>query len=115
WVKTERAASRADKRQVKAVETIVAKARTKDRLPAFSKLVTNDDGEMRIIADPPLIVPLEDVVTDAHEIRNTEETMRGILASYRSTLLVARHPLEEYRYVHMARKVVGVGSVGTRA
>ncbi|SDG62595.1 DUF2252 domain-containing protein [Microbacterium pygmaeum] len=115
WVKAERAASRADKRQVKAVETIVAKARTKDRLRAFSKLVTNDDGEMRIIADPPLIVPVEDVVTDAHEIRNTEATMRGILASYRSTLLVARHPLAEYRYVHMARKVVGVGSVGTRA
>jgi uncharacterized protein (DUF2252 family) len=115
WVKTERDAARADKRQVKAVETIVAKARTKDRLRAFSKLVTSESGSMRIIADPPLIVPVEDVLTDEHEVVDTEEAMRAILASYRSTLLVARHPLAEYTYVHMARKVVGVGSVGTRA
>lgn len=115
WVKTERAASRADKRQEKAVAMIVAKARTKDRLRAFSKLVTNESGALRIIADPPLIVPVEDVLADRGEVQDTEETMRRILDSYRSTLLVARHPLAEYTYAHMARKVVGVGSVGTRA
>jgi len=116
WLREEKAAGSAEKRQVKGFDSIVAKALTKDRLKAFSKLVATEDGEMRIIADPPLIVPVEDLVTDGRSVEQIEDWMRDLLASYQRTLLTPRHhPLAEYRYVHMARKVVGVGSVGTRA
>ena len=71
---------------------------------------------MRIIADPPLIVPVEDLVTDGRSAEQIEDWMRDLLASYQRTLhSPEHHPLSEYTYVHMARKVVGVGSVGTRA
>jgi uncharacterized protein (DUF2252 family) len=116
WLEGEREAARAGKRQIKTFDAVVAKSLTKDRMQAFSKLVATEDGRMRIIADPPLIVPVEDLLTDDHGIRNAEEAMREILAAYQRTLLpAARRPLSEYTYVHMARKVVGVGSVGTRA
>jgi len=115
WVRDEREAERAGKRQVKGFDKIVAKARTKDSLQAFSKLVRKVDGKLRIAADPPLIVPVEDVVGDERSVEETEAVMRAILAEYQTTLLTERHPLSEYTYVHMARKVVGVGSVGTRA
>ena len=115
WVRDERKAEHAGKRQVKGVDAIVAKARTRDRMHAFSKLVTTVDGKLRIIADPPLIVPVEDVVGDELNVKETEALMRSLLAEYQSTLQTERHPVSEYTYVHMARKVVGVGSVGTRA
>ncbi|RLQ86510.1 DUF2252 domain-containing protein [Mycetocola zhadangensis] len=115
WLRDERKASRAGKRQVEGFDTVVAKARTRDRMKAFSKLVARVDGKLRIIADPPLIVPVEDVVGDERSAEETEALMRLLLAQYQTTLLTERHPLSEYTYVHMARKVVGVGSVGTRA
>ncbi|GAA1962051.1 DUF2252 domain-containing protein [Microbacterium deminutum] len=115
WVRDERTAAHAGKRQVKGFDAVVAKARTKDRLKAFSKLATRVDGKLRIIADPPLIVPVEDVVGDDRTAEELEATIRELLAEYQTTLLIERHPLSEYTYVHMARKVVGVGSVGTRA
>ena len=115
WLRDERKAEHAGKRQVKGFDAIVAKARTKDRMKAFSKLVSAVDGKLRIIADPPLVVPVEDVVGDERSAEETEALMRSLLAQYQRTLLTERHPLSEYTYVHMARKVVGVGSVGTRA
>ncbi|MFB9644279.1 DUF2252 domain-containing protein [Microbacterium terregens] len=115
WLHDERQAERAAKRQVKTFDAVVAKALTKDSMQAFAKLVTTDGGQMRIIGDPPLIVPVEDLLDDT-DIDDPEKAAREILASYRNTLFAsARHPLSEYTYVHMARKVVGVGSVGTRA
>jgi uncharacterized protein (DUF2252 family) len=84
-------------------------------MQAFSKLVSTEDGRMRIIADPPLIVPVEDLFPDGIGAQDTVSGMQAILAGYRSTLITANHPLAEFSYVHMARKVVGVGSVGTRA
>ncbi len=66
-------------------------------------------------ADPPLIVPVEDLFPDGVGAQDTVDGMRDILAAYRSTLTTPNHPLDEFSYVHMARKVVGVGSVGTRA
>ncbi|HEX5856631.1 MAG TPA: DUF2252 domain-containing protein [Microbacterium sp.] len=115
WLRDEKAAGSAQKRQVKGFDSIVAKALTKDRMRAFSKLVTNDDGRLRIISDPPLIVPVEDIVGSAQTAEQIEQSMLDILESYQHTLPTQRHPLPEYSYVHMARKVVGVGSVGTRA
>jgi Uncharacterized protein conserved in bacteria (DUF2252) len=93
----------------------VAKARSKDRLKAFAKLTEVVDGEPRIASDPPLIVPIEDAVPVAEHHR-LDEFVRDVVRSYGQTLVPDRRRLlERYRYVHAARKVVGVGSVGTRA
>ena len=71
----------------------------------------------RIIADPPLIVPIEDLLPPGPAARRgRERSCGGMIRSYRRTLETdRRHLLEEFEFVHMARKVVGVGSVGTRA
>ena len=73
------------------------------------------DGELRIISDPPLIVPAEELMPAA-DSRELKETIAKLLGSYRSTLQGDRqHLLSGYRFRDLARKVVGVGSVGTRA
>jgi uncharacterized protein (DUF2252 family) len=96
-------------------EALIAKARTKDSLRAFDKLTEVVDGEPRIAADPPLIVPIEDLAVGRTRDEILDE-LRGMLRDYRRTLQTDRRKLlEQYRFVHMARKVVGVGSVGTRA
>jgi uncharacterized protein (DUF2252 family) len=93
----------------------VAKARTKDSMRAFSKLTGVVDGKQRIIADPPLIVPIEHLAPDG-EGSAIEDEIKGLLRAYRATLPRDRRRLSEsFRYGHLARKVVGVGSVGTRA
>jgi uncharacterized protein (DUF2252 family) len=104
--------STASAKRRKLMEKNLAKARAKDSLRAFSKLTTTVDGEPRIISDPPLIVPIEDLAGG----RDIEEFARAVTRGYRRTLQGDRkHLLERFRYVHAARKVVGVGSVGTRA
>jgi uncharacterized protein (DUF2252 family) len=93
----------------------VAKAQGKDRLKAFSKLTHEVDGRLRIINDPPSLMPLDDLVSP-EEARTIDERIRVILRSYRETLSPDRRVLfDTYEYVHAAVKVVGVGSVGTRA
>ena len=104
--------SAASAKRRKVMEKNLAKTRAKDSLRAFSKLTTIVDGEPRIVSDPPLIVPVEDLA----EGRDIEEFARSVNRGYRRTLQGDRkHLLERFRYVHAARKVVGVGSVGTRA
>jgi uncharacterized protein (DUF2252 family) len=111
----ERAAGKLSAEQIERFERNVAKARSKDSLKAFAKLTEIVDGERRITGDPPLIVPIEDVVPPAEHHR-VDDYLRGIIRSYRRTLTADRRRLlERFRYVHSARKVVGVGSVGTRA
>ena len=103
-----------DKR-VKAVESTLAKARTRDSVQAFAKFATEVDGEPRIVSDPPLIVPIEELLPDDDRKEVTAE-LAMLLRTYRKTLESdKRHLLEQFRFVHLARKVVGVGSVGTRA
>ncbi len=93
----------------------LAKARTRDNLQAFAKLTTVVDGHARIISDPPLIVPVAELFQGA-DAGLLHERLAQLLAAYRHTLPHDRkHLLQEYRLVDMARKVVGVGSVGTRA
>jgi uncharacterized protein (DUF2252 family) len=102
-------------RERKQFERNVAKARAKDSMKAFSKLVQIVDGRPRLIGDPPLIVPIQDLFADLgyHEV---EEQMQALLRTYRRTLQGDhRHLLERFNYADAARKVVGVGSVGTRA
>ena len=107
--------STATAKRRKLMEKNLAKTRAKDSLRAFSKLTTIVDGERRIASDPPLIVPIEDLAGSSdHEaiVEFAQDVTRG----YRRTLQGdRRHLLERFRYVHGARKVVGVGSVGTRA
>ena len=94
---------------------LVAKAQTKDSHRALDKLTHVVDGERRIISDPPLIVPLDELFPEV-EFEQVEKMFRDLLRRYRQSLSTdRRHLLEAYRFSQIARKVVGVGSVGTRA
>jgi hypothetical protein len=93
----------------------VAKARAKDSIKAFTKLVEVVDGHPQLISDPPVIVRLEELLP-ADQYKDMLKALQDILRSYRRTLSGDhRHLLEGFRYADAARKVVGVGSVGTRA
>ena len=99
----------------KRLEKSVAKARGKDNLRALDRLTTKVGDELRFIDDPPLLVRANDLMAD-DETRDFEQVIRGVLAAYRSTLQGDRRQLlDGYRLRDLARKVVGVGSVGTRA
>jgi uncharacterized protein (DUF2252 family) len=101
--------------QVKRTEKALAKARTKDSMSAFSKLTHVVNGEARIVAEPPLIVPIHDLAQDA-EREEMLESLHELMRSFRQTLEYDRRVLlEEFQLTDIARKVVGVGSVGTRA
>jgi uncharacterized protein (DUF2252 family) len=107
--------AQATKRQTKRFDRTVAKARRKDSARAFEKLAHRVDGEPRIVSDPPLIVPIEELLTaaQAHEFQHR---MHELILAYGHTLAADRRRLlDRFRYCDMARKVVGVGSVGTRA
>jgi uncharacterized protein (DUF2252 family) len=92
-----------------------AKARAKDSLRALGKLTEQVDGEPRIVSRPPLVVPLEELLPEDDKI-DVEAMLRGILERYAETLKGDRRRLlETYALRHVAHKVVGVGSVGTRA
>jgi uncharacterized protein (DUF2252 family) len=110
-----RFAKHATAKQMRRFEANVDKARSKDSLKALSKLTRMVDGEPRIAGDPPLIAPIEDLV-DARDHHRIHASARKIVNAYRRSLTEDRRRLlERFRYVHAARKVVGVGSVGTRA
>lgn len=109
------AAQQGSAKQLKRFDRNIAKARSKDSMRAFTKLTEIVDGEPRIASDPPLIVPIEEIAQDA-DPDAIEEFVHDAIRSYRRTLSGDRRRLlERFRYVHAARKVVGVGSVGTRA
>ena len=102
-------------KRFKLAETMLAKAHTSDSTKALGKLTTVVDGQRRIISDPPMIVPVEEVFADV-QADTIYELLRAVLGKYRRTLQSdRRHLLEQFTLVQVARKVVGVGSVGTRA
>ena len=113
-VRQEVRVNRVGKSEAAAVEEMVAKARTRDSTRVFARRAGEIEGEPRIVADPPVIIPIEDLVTPGSEWENPTPLIKKLLSSYRRTLGHHHHPLEEYRYVHAAYKMVGVGSVGTR-
>jgi uncharacterized protein (DUF2252 family) len=97
------------------VQRRVAKAERKNSLRALTKLTRNVGGRLRFVSEPPLLVPIEELVP-SEEAHDETERVGALIASYANSLADdRRHLLESYRYVHLARKVVGVGSVGTRA
>jgi uncharacterized protein (DUF2252 family) len=102
-------------RQRKALDKGLAKARTRDSMQELSKLTQIEDGQPRIIPDPPIIVPLRDLLGDLAGAIDIEKELKDLVAQYRRTLQPDRRVLlEQYDFADMARKVVGVGSVGTR-
>ncbi len=107
--------SRADKRMAARTAQIITKARTRDSLQALAKLASVIDGRLRIVSDPPLLVPTEELFPE--EVSDAlRESFHKLVRGYRHSVQSdRRHLLEEFQFVQMARKVVGVGSVGTRA
>ncbi len=102
-------------RAVKGARKVLAKAHTKDSLSALSKLTEVVDGELRIVDQSPLIVPIDKLEQGAKREQILKQ-LRGILDSYRDSLSPERCALyDQFRLADLARKVVGVGSVGTRA
>jgi uncharacterized protein (DUF2252 family) len=115
WVQTEVRARRLGKREANEAVQDLAKARTRDHLRVAAKRTGEVDGQLRIVADPPLIVPIEDLAGPGISPEDIDRSIRRLIQSYRRTLGRHHHPVEEFEYVHSARKVVGVGSVGTHA
>jgi uncharacterized protein (DUF2252 family) len=108
-------AGRASNARRKGLDRTLAKARAKDSLRAFAKLAHDVNGEPRIVSDPPLIVPIEELGLDG-EPSLIREALMAMFAEYRQTLQGDRqHLLSGYQPVDLAHKVVGVGSVGMQA
>jgi uncharacterized protein (DUF2252 family) len=102
-------------RQRKTFEKQAAKAERKDSMRAFSKLTRSDGDQLRIRSDPPLIVPVDELLQDGDDPTVVEAHIRGLIEAYRGTLTPdVRELADRYHYVDLAHKVVGVGSVGTR-
>jgi uncharacterized protein (DUF2252 family) len=102
-------------RQRRVLDKGRAKALTRDSMQELGKLTQMVDGRPRIIADPPLLVPVSDLMAGQVDRKAVEAQMTDLIAKYRRTLPTdRRYLLEQFVYADMARKVVGVGSVGTR-
>jgi uncharacterized protein (DUF2252 family) len=102
-------------KRIKMFQKAVAKAHTKDSTSAVAKLTAEVDGQRRIISDPPTIVPVEELFPNV-EAAAIYEQISSVVSKYRRSLESdRRHLLNQFTLMHVARKVVGVGSVGTRA
>jgi uncharacterized protein (DUF2252 family) len=107
--------SQLKKRQRKVMNEGLAKARTRDSMQEVAKLTRMVDGKPRIISEPPLIVPIDDLLPRQMDRKAFEAELTDLLAKYRRTLETDRKfLLDQFEFADMARKVVGVGSVGTR-
>ncbi len=109
--------AKAAKKTEKSAQKAAQKARTKDSLQALSKLGELVDGRYRIVSQPPIVVPARELAaTYGMSLDQVEHAVRGQFRAYRATLQEdRRHLLERFEVIDLARKVVGVGSVGTRA
>jgi uncharacterized protein (DUF2252 family) len=104
-----------DRTFARAIRETAAKAHTRDSLHALSKLTRIVDGRRRLASDPPLLIPIDELVGEA-QARRYEQQMSVLIDEYRQSLDPSRRGLVgRFRFVGAARKVVGVGSVGTRA
>ena len=102
------------KARLKATESALAKAHTRDSLQAMGKLTAVVDGKRQIVSNPPLVVRLDDMIDLEPDV--VRERLGTLVASYRKTLPSDRQRLlDHFAQVDIAHKVVGVGSVGTRA
>ncbi len=120
----EKLAVNLESKKVKKADKVLAKAKGKNSARAIRKLTEVVDGQLRIISDPPVVVPVRDLIahsTRAHfaehfDEKSLQRLTQKILTEYRSSLPSDKRKLiSEYKAVDLAHKVVGVGSVGTRA
>jgi uncharacterized protein (DUF2252 family) len=96
---------------IRKSESMAAKVRTRDSTQAVAKLTKVVDGQREIVSNPPLIVPLEELAAGT-----SYDMLRTLTSGYAQTLPPDRqHLLSRFRLTRVARKVVGVGSVGTQA
>jgi uncharacterized protein (DUF2252 family) len=103
------------RRYAQAIRKSAARARSRTSLEASSELTRLVDGERRLVSAPPLIVPIDELVGEA-DARKHEQRMGDLVEAYQESLEPSRRELvARFRYAGMARKVVGVGSVGIRA
>jgi uncharacterized protein (DUF2252 family) len=104
-----------DRKGVAQAEKVVRKAMSKDSAQASARLTQIVNGERRFVSDPPLVVPIDQLLPP-EQAAQVSEAMHEVIDGYRRTLSDDRRRLlAGYKYVDVARKVVGVGSVGTRA
>ncbi|MGE5226381.1 MAG: DUF2252 domain-containing protein [Planctomycetaceae bacterium] len=104
----------AGKKQRRVLEQAARKGERKDSLRALNRLTRVVDGERRIVSDPPLLVPAADLASPEEFSAQIQHIGQALRAYRRSLQKDRRHLLDEYRVVDLARKVVGIGSVGTR-
>ena len=116
-VARDRQGEKAAKAAEKGAQKTLAKAHTRDSLQALSKLCELVDGQYRIVSQPPILVPARDLAaTFGLSPDDVLPVLHDQFRAYRATLQDdRRHLLERFQIVDAARKVVGVGSVGTRA
>jgi uncharacterized protein (DUF2252 family) len=101
--------------QRKRLDKGLAKARTRDSMEEVAKLTRMVDGEPRIISEPPVLVPIDELLPTETTREGLKTFIKAMIGQYRRTLETdRRYLLEQYEFCDMARKVVGVGSVGTR-
>jgi uncharacterized protein (DUF2252 family) len=101
-------------RQRKAVDKGLAKVRTRDSMQEVGKLTEMVNGRPKIISDPPLLVPIDELIPAEVDRASLETTIIELIGKYRRTLETdRRYLLDQFEFTDMARKVVGVGSVGT--
>jgi len=115
WIDEEVRERRLGRKEAKEARGDVAKARSRDSTRVLARRADTVDGALRIVADPPLVVPIEDLIESGMGWDDNRAVVEQLIRSYRRTLVHQHHPAQEFSYVHAARKVVGVGSVGTRA
>src|SRR5207248_6062144 len=97
------------------VDKGVARARTGDSMQGLAKLTRVAGGRPRIVSDPPLLVPVEELMPAQTDRAALEAELKGLIGQYQRTLETdRRYLLGQFEFCDMARKVVGVGSVGTR-
>jgi uncharacterized protein (DUF2252 family) len=102
-------------KRLKASQAMMAKAHSRDSMQALSKLTTVVDGQRQFVADPPMIVPIEEVFGDVQADALSAQLRRVLTKYVRSLQSDRRHLVRQFQMGRVARKVVGVGSVGTRA
>jgi uncharacterized protein (DUF2252 family) len=108
-------ASQLKARQRKVADKALVKARTRDSMQEVAKLCRVEDGRLRIVSDPPLVVPIDELVSEQADRKAMLSQLADLVAGYRRTMETdRRYLMEQFELADMARKVVGVGSVGTR-
>ena len=104
-----------DPKFAQAIRRTASRAHSRDNLQALGKLTRVVDGRRQLASDPPLLIPIDELVGQQNAHRH-EQHMNALIDTYRNSIDISRRLLiERFRYAGMARKVVGIGSVGTRA